>query len=180
MKQFARRICFFAGPGSGKSTLAAKTFAELKIRGYQVEHIPEYIKTWAYSGKKPVSWDQLYVYAKQLHSEDVALRHVSSIVTDSPLLLNNAYAVQYGCKFAELMVACSQKFEEEFPALNFYIARTVPYNSSGRYQTPAEAVAFDEFLLDFLGTRLKGCLHHVRVDQFDEIMKLVENNIQLL
>jgi hypothetical protein len=61
-----RRICLHAGPGSGKSTLAARVFGELKVRGYDVEHVPEYIKTWAHAGRKPESYDQLYVFAKQL------------------------------------------------------------------------------------------------------------------
>jgi adenylate kinase family enzyme len=90
-----RRICLFAGPGSGKSTLAAKIFAALKEQQIQVELINEYIKTWAYTGKVPKSYDQLYVFAKQLNSEDVILRHVPLLITDSPLLLNSAYPLHY-------------------------------------------------------------------------------------
>jgi hypothetical protein len=172
-----RRINFFAGPGAGKSTIAARTFAELKVRGYDVEHVPEYIKTWAYEGKKPISYDQAYVFVKQLHAEDVILRHVDHIVTDSPLLMNNAYSKFYGCKYAENMVAISQAFDRDFPSLNFYIDCTVEYVESGRYQSYEQAVEFDWFLKDFLACNLEGSLIHVRVEDFHVILDIIEANL---
>lgn len=172
-----RRINFYAGPGAGKSTLAARTFAELKIRGYDVEHIPEYIKTWAYMGRKPKSYDQLYVYAKQLHTEDAALQHCKHIVTDSPLLMNNAYASYYGCAYTDHMVQLSQAFDRDFPAINFYIDRSVEYVQHGRYQDLAQAKEFDDFLKDFLSKHLKGWLVHVQVENFDRIMELIEEGL---
>lgn len=173
-----RRINFYAGPGAGKSTLAARTFAELKIRGYDVEHIPEYIKTWAYMGRKPVSYDQLYVYAKQLHTEDAALLHCKHVVTDSPLLMNNAYAGYYGCKFTDHMVSITQSFDRAFPALNLYIDRSVDYVQHGRYQDLTQAKEFDDFLLAFLAKNLQAPYHTVRVDEFGKIMDLIEENIR--
>ena len=169
-----RRICFHAGPGAGKSTLAARTFAELKVRGHNVEHIPEYIKTWAYAGRKPTSYDQLYVYAKQLHAEDAALKHVPLVVTDSPLIMNNAYAAFYGCEFVDPMVNMSRRFEKDFPAVNFFIERSVDYVTDGRYQTYEQAIEFDDHLKAFLAKNLPGPLIPVTVDKFDNIMNCIE------
>jgi len=45
-------INFYAGPGAGKSTTSAKIFAALKDRGECAELIQEYVKTWAWEGKK--------------------------------------------------------------------------------------------------------------------------------
>lgn len=173
-----RRICFHAGPGAGKSTLSARAFAELKVRGHNVEHIPEYIKTWAYAGRKPTSYDQLYVYSKQLHAEDAALKHVPLVVTDSPLIMNNAYAAFYGCDFVDPMVEMSRRFERDFPALNFFIDRTVDYVTDGRYQTYDQAVEFDNHLKAFLAKNLPGTLVPVKVDDFEYIIDRIERAIK--
>jgi len=172
-----RRVNFYAGPGSGKSTLAARTFAELKIRGYDVEHIPEYIKTWAHEGRKPTSYDQLYVFAKQLKSEDVILRNVQTIVTDSPLLMNTAYSALYDFQCADDLIRICQQFDRDFPPLNLFIERTVEYNEKGRYQDYDEAVSFDNFLKGHLSRHLHGDLHYVCVDHFDSMMELIEREI---
>ncbi|CAE7860196.1 folD [Symbiodinium microadriaticum] len=151
-----RRINFFAGPGAGKSTVAARIFSELKIRGFDVEHIPEYIKTWAHENRKPESYDQLYVFAKQLKAEDVILRNVKHIVTDSPLLLNTSYSKLYNFQASDHLIRIAQQFDRDFPPLNLYIERTVDYVDKGRYQSYEQAVDFDNFLLEFLDENLEG------------------------
>lgn len=168
-----RRINFYAGPGAGKSTLAARTFAELKIRGYDVEHIPEYIKTWAHEGRFPTSYDQLYVFAKQLKAEDVILRNVKTIITDSPLLMNTAYSRLYNFQCTQDLVRICQQFDRDFPALNLFIDRTVDYENKGRYQSYEEALNFDKLLLNHLKEHLQGKVIPVRVDKFDEIIDII-------
>jgi hypothetical protein len=168
-----RRICFFAGPGAGKSTLAARVFADLKIRGYDVEHIPEFVKTWAYEGRKPESFDQLYLFAQQLHAEDLALRHVHHVVTDSPVLLSPAYAKLYGFVGVEHLIQLAHLFDSQFPSINFFIERTVAYQGKGRYQTFEEALEFDKLLKSFLRANLQRPLMPVRVDAYDDLMKFL-------
>ena len=172
-----RRVNFYAGPGAGKSTIAARTFAELKIRGHEVEHIPEYIKTWAHEGRVPQSYDQLYVFAKQVKSEDIILRNVPLIVTDSPVLLSTSYAKHQSVPFYEYLVRVAQQFDRDFPPLNLFIERTVDYNGAGRYQNEREAHDFDKYLLEFLGENLIGELHHVKVEEFDQIIEMIEGAI---
>jgi Mg-chelatase subunit ChlD len=172
-----RRICLFAGPGVGKSTTAARVFYELKIKGYDIELIQEYVKTWAHQGKTPVSYDQNYLFSKQLKSEDEALRKLQLVVTDSPLLLNAAYAHHNEFPGSENLIATAQKFDNEFLPLNLFIDRTVDYVEKGRYQDLAQALQFDEYLLDFLNKRLTHSLQHVTVNNFDQILSLIEENI---
>ncbi len=169
-----RRVNFYAGPGCGKSTLAARVFAELKIRGCDVEHIPEYVKTMAHEGRVPKSYDQLYIFAKQVKAEDVILRNVSCIVTDSPILMNTAYSTKYGFKCAPELVRMAQQFDRDFPAINFYIDRTVDYIDKGRYQNYDQAVEFDKFLLEFLDKNLESELVHVKVEDFDLIVGAIQ------
>jgi nicotinamide riboside kinase len=91
-----RRISLFGGAGSGKTTMAARLFADLKMLGWDVEHIQEYIKARAYEKRFPTSFDQVYVFGNQLHREDRLLHHVNLVVTDSPVLMNLAYARHTG------------------------------------------------------------------------------------
>lgn len=168
-----RRLNFFAGPGAGKSTLAARTFAELKIRGYDVEHIPEYIKTWAHEGRSPTSYDQLYVFAKQLKAEDVILRNVQTIVTDSPLLMNTAYSRLYNFQCSQDLIKICQQFDKDFPPLNLFIERTVDYVEKGRFQNHQEAVDFDVFLKKHLEEHLQGNVISVHVNKFDQIIDTI-------
>lgn len=172
-----RRICMYGGPGSGKSTVSARIFSEMKMRGFDVEHISEYIKTWAHENRKPQSYDQLYVFAKQLKSEDVILRNVDHIVTDSPLLMNTAYANLYNFGPVEHIINLAKQFDRDFPALNFFIERTVDYVDKGRYQSWEQAVEFDKFLLDFLDEHLEGELIKITVEDFWETCATVEERL---
>lgn len=174
-----RRISFFAGPGAGKSTMAARTFGELKLRGFDVEHIPEYVKTWAYMGQKPQSYDQLYIFSKQLHAEDVALRHVEHVVTDSPVLMNAAYAAYYGFGPVDNLIGLSKAFDQEFPSLNFFIGRTVPYVSHGRYQDEKQAQDFDRFLMEFLVKNLSnGDFHITTVEEYKSNLDFIVKELK--
>jgi len=173
-----RRINFYAGPGAGKSTLAARTFAELKIRGHDVEHVPEFVKTMAHEGRFPQSYDQIHIFGEQVHREDIALRHVETVVTDCPILMCCAYAEFYSAPgFAET-TKIARQFDLDFPALNLYIDRTVEYISKGRFQDGEQAVEFDQKLLDFLAENLHGPLVHVQVENFDLMLEEIENKLR--
>jgi len=83
-----RRICLFGGPGCGKSTTAAYVYSQLKRLGCSVELIQEYVKAWAYEKREVTSFDQVYLLAKQIRMEDLALRNgVKFVVTDSPVYM---------------------------------------------------------------------------------------------
>jgi hypothetical protein len=161
------------------STLAPRIFVDLKIRGYSVELVREWIKMWAYEGRVPQSHDQQFVFSNQLHEEDVFLRHVPLIVSDSPLLMNNAYSKFYGYPHVAPMILQSQKFDREYPALNFFIDRTVTYRQEGRYQNIDQAVEFDVFLLNFLKEYLEGSLIHISVDDFEDVMSMIERVLRM-
>lgn len=174
MSKAIRRICLFGGPGLGKSTLATKIFFTLKEKNHNVELVSEFIKTWAHEGRKPQSYDQVYVFGKQLHSEDVVLRHVPIVITDSPILLSSAYSMFYGFGGSEHLTAIARQFELDFPSLNLFIERTVEYQQSGRYQNYDKAVEFDGFLQEYLENNLESKAHSVRLDKFEDIMSMIE------
>lgn len=170
-----RRINFFAGPGAGKSTVAARTFAEMKIRGYDCEHVAEFVKTMAHEGRFPQSYDQIHIFGEQIHREDIALRHVDFIVTDCPLFMCCAYARFYKSPGAVHLAEIASGFEKDFPSLNFYLERTVDYNTKGRYQNLDQAREFDDHLTGFMKIYLVDNWKRIKVDDFEDICAEIES-----
>jgi hypothetical protein len=118
-----RRVNFYAGPGTGKSTTACDVFAKLKNKviheklDIQVELVQEYVKSWAWEGRKPKGFDQVYICAQQMRREEIPLRNgVNLIVTDSPLLMQCAYAAKYTHTYSEDIVNIVNEFEKQYPA----------------------------------------------------------------
>ena len=144
-----KRINLFSGPGGGKSTVAANVYSTLRSKGIDIELVPEYIKTWAYEDKKCVSFDQLYIFSKQLRSEDLLLRSgVKHIVSDSPLLMQLAYVKKYAvAPILDDLLSIHDRFEEKYPSLNIWLDRIgVPYQENGRYEDYPAALVMDEMI----------------------------------
>jgi len=154
------RINFFSGPGAGKSVVAAKTFVELKTKGFNVELVHEYIKTWAYQKLVPKSFDQYYIFGKQLHSEDVLLSNgVQHIVSDSPLFMQLSYIQRSGNNYLPLLEA-AQEFESKYPSVNIFLDRSgLPYQSIGRYENEIQASDMDD--------RIKSILNKHSIPYFE-------------
>lgn len=170
-----RRICIYGGPGSGKSSSASRIYSELKVQHRDVELVREWIKEWAYLGRKPISYDQVFAFGNQIHREDIVLRHVDFIVTDCPLLMCCAYAKYYGAFGANSLIDIAMDFERDFPAINFYLERTVDYNDKGRYQNLDQAKEFDEHLTSFMTKYLDDNWKRVKVDDFEDICEKIES-----
>jgi nicotinamide riboside kinase len=133
----ARRICLYAGGGAGKSTTAAWLFSELKRSGYSIELVVEYVKALAWQDRRPQSFDQCYLFGKQLHYEDRILRsNCQLIVTDSPVLLSSVYARLFAenTEIAGPLETLALIFEKQFPSINIFLERgDKPYKLDGRW-----------------------------------------------
>jgi hypothetical protein len=153
-----RRLNFYSGPGTGKTTTSSDVFAKLKNRvihggmDIQVELVQEYIKNWAWEGRKPIGFDQVYVCAKQMRREEIPLRNgVDLIVTDSPLLMQCAYARKYNVPCWEHLVGAVEEFEKVYPSFHIFLERgDRPYVAKGRFQTTEEAKQMDEYIKGML------------------------------
>lgn len=149
-----RRIELYGGPGSGKSSLTAWLFARLKMQGVNVEHVQEFIKSWAFTGKTPISWDQVYVTGHQLHREDIILRSSPDIIliSESPIFLGACYAKKFCCPCWEQLVVIACMFETHFPATNIFINREdMPYVPEARFENNEEAKQMDTFIKEEMG-----------------------------
>jgi nicotinamide riboside kinase len=150
-----KRICFAGGPGVGKSTLATCIFSELKSRDYDVEYVGEYVKQMAYEGRVPQSYDQLNIFATQIHWEDTILRHVPLIVCECPPLLTVFYARMLGFPCWKELLGIAMEWERTHPALNYFIQRSFEYKPKGRFQTLEEAQKLDKDMAMFLAEQIE-------------------------
>jgi len=133
------RINLFGGPGSGKSTTAARVFSELKEKKTSIEHVGEYVKSWAYQRRTIKKFDQVYLFAKQQQYEYRYLScGVKNIITDSPCFLSYIYGAKYNedPKIANALLQLSKIYDEDYPSVNIFIHRgEKDYVPEGRYQT---------------------------------------------
>lgn len=148
------RINIFGGPCTGKSTLSAYIFAKLKEEGYTIELVTEFVKMWAYQKRLPQSLDQIYILAKQLHSEDSFLsRGVGAVITDSPVLLTAVYCKVYGGNdlLSEDLERMSKHLDRKYRTYNIFIERDIEnYNTEGRYQSLEDAIKIDNSIKEIL------------------------------
>lgn len=148
-------INLFAGSGSGKSTTAALLFGNMKLRGLTAELVREYVKTWAWSGKKVEAMDQLYLLGKQTNYEKTLYGKVDYIVTDSPVLLCGIYEEywSHGQKTYAARAALSyldHAKEKGIEHINYFINRKKPFDPRGRYETAEQAREVDKYMKNYL------------------------------
>jgi len=153
-----RRVNFYGGPGLGKTTTASHIFARLKNTiihnnlPTQIELVQEYVKNWAWEGRKPKGFDQVYICAQQMRKEEIPLRNgVDFIVTDSPLLMQCAYARKFNVPCWESLVECVRSFEKSYPSVDILLDRgDRPYLAKGRFSSYEEAKIMDQYIKNML------------------------------
>lgn len=172
-----RRICFYGGPGTGKSTIAPDLCGAMKKRSWSVEEAREVIKLRAYKGDFPKGFEQLHIFANQLHEEEKwLLAGVEYTISDSPVLMNASYSKLYGFEGWEDIVRLSEKFEKAYPAFNFYLPRRFDYQQEGRYQTEEQAKEVDEMIKEKMHAHLPADSLYFNVFELEDILKIIEEN----
>lgn len=139
-------INLLGGSGLGKSTTAAALFAEMKMKGFHVELVTEFVKNWAWQGRIPTGFDQVYLFGKQAQSESRLYHKVDFIVTDSPLLLSGFYE-QYHLKreivFPAIVNFLKYAKENNIFHKNFLLTRNKSFDPRGRFETEEQAKTVD-------------------------------------
>jgi hypothetical protein len=183
MYKMVRRICFYAGGGSGKSTTAAWLFSELKRAGCSIELVTEYVKALAWQNLRPTSFDQCYLFGKQLHYEDRVLKSgCNLIVTDSPVLLSSIYARLFADppEMSEPLEKLALIYEKSYPSVNIFLERgDKDYKMHGRWGDIDGAKRVDG--------EIRGTLDRLGLEyeifnwkQPQQILKYVQDKVKLV
>lgn len=154
-----RRISLWGAPGTGKSVLSAWLFASLKIAGYNIQFVEEQVKKWAFQKRPILSFDQMFLTASQVSSEDELLRNgVPYIITDCPIMISYFYSRRNKLDYAPLILELGRHVEKVYPSINILLERDVPYQTQGRYETEEQANILDGEMLEFLEEEYKDLI----------------------
>lgn len=167
------RFNLLGGPGAGKSETALRLAADIKHDLRSVEHVGEYVKSWAYQKRTVEKFDQVYIFGKQHQYE---YRFISSgvknIITDSPVFLSSVYAPS---ELALPLTALCMAYDREFPSMNIFIQRgDKPYLQAGRWQTKDEALELDKRIFDMAQTYCTKVGVPFRIYKFQEYDKILD------
>lgn len=145
-----RRVCLFAGPGAGKSTTAHWIMWRLKSLGMNAEMSREWIKRWAYAGRQMDRvLDQVIVMGGQVNEESEALGTGCIVVTDSPILLQAAYAEHQ--QDIERAGIIERYLQGLYPTCNIFLQRgSRSFYQRGRWENAGVAGAKDIAVLELL------------------------------
>lgn len=149
-------INLYGGPGSGKSTSAAYLYYLLKCAGQNVELVREYVKDWAWEGRKFNAYDEIYFLGKQVRHESMLFGKVDYIVTDAPVFMTAYYANLYcSAQLAQGVEAAALAFYQQTQVdghqhIHLYLKRTKTYKAEGRYQNEDQALTMDAEIQEYL------------------------------
>lgn len=165
-------INLFGSSGSGKSTTALGLAYQLKMQGYKVELVTEWIKEKIFSEDFSVMKDQLYIFAKQRRKQFILQdKGLDFIITDSPLVLSSFYGRKYNTIDSLIESVIFNEFSK-FNNLNFFLKRTHPFDPVGRMETEEQSDEDSKIMSDFLRTHVD----FETIDQpekADQILKLL-------
>jgi len=143
-------INIITGSGAGKTTTAAGIFYEMKKQGISCEYVQEWVKQWAWSGRKIVEEDQPTIFENQYKKEALLYGKVDYIITDSPYILSPIYEQFYFGTNHTKEPALNALKEDVANHQFFILNRTKPFKSEGRYETEEQAIKVDLAVKQFL------------------------------
>ena len=132
-------INLLGSSGSGKSTSALGLGYQLKILGYKVENITEWVKEEIFAENFSIVKDQIYIFGKQRRKQLILEdKGLDFIVTDCPLILSYYYGFKYNTSDQHLDALIFKEFNR-FDNVNFFLKRTVPFETLGRMETEEQS-----------------------------------------
>lgn len=148
-----RVINLLGGSGIGKSTTAAGLYYAMKLRGYHVELVREYVKNWMWEERRIGEYDQFYIASQQAKAEYTLYGKVDWVITDSPMLLAPIYEEHYSPPgtIRQSVINLMKKAEVNgVEHINIMLKRNKKFDKRGRRETLKEAKMIDKSVLKFL------------------------------
>ena len=111
--------------------------------------VREYVKNWAWEGRKFSVYDEIYFLGKQVRHESMLFGKVDWIVTDAPVYMTAYYATLYCTEqLAHGVMGAAQAFYQQakndgHKHLHIILNRNKPYAADGRYQNEEDALKID-------------------------------------
>jgi nicotinamide riboside kinase len=136
-------INLFGAPHSGKSVAAAGLYYNLKVKKKHCEMVREYIKNWVWEGRKPNTFDQPYIFGKQLKYESMLYNKVDYVITDSPFILAAYYEKLY--ENVQIVQPAALEFlkhaqTKDVEYLNFWLPTVEEIDERGREWTDSSMI----------------------------------------
>ena len=152
----------------------------MKKRGLEVELVNEYVKKWAWTGRKVGALDQVYIFGKQAKSEHDLYGKVEYIITDSPLLLSPIYEKYYssdGESIVEpsVLAHIEKAGDNGVRHINYLIPRTKPFNPKGRFETEETAKEIDRLVEKYLLELDIPFIQLTSVESDDKIQEILKD-----
>lgn len=142
----AKIVNIVSGPGSGKTVTAALLFAELKMRGFVVEYVPEYAKRLIWLKDFDTLNNQHYVSTEQYKLLKAMVSEVDYIVTDGSLLHGLYYNGTNPDNTSNVLRTHRKilSYYSEFENITLFLTRgKFNYEQAGRQQNEIEAKIVD-------------------------------------
>lgn len=142
-------LTLYGGPSTGKSTSSAFIFGWLKMHGHSAELAREYVKKWAWEGRKISGLHEFYFVGKQINEESQYLGKVDYVISDKPLIMDILYARRYATPTIAAGIEASVRSyyaavkEAGHEHLHVVLRRSKPYDARGRYEDEATARQMD-------------------------------------
>jgi hypothetical protein len=146
-------INLISSPGCGKSVFAALIFAELKMKGYTVEYVPEYVKSLVWKGDLQTIHNQYYVSTQQYVLLKAVDGKVDYIVTDGSLFLGLYYNRHWKENVCDVhkTEAKIKGYLSEFNNHYIFLKRgDFKYEQAGRLHTEEESAMIQDELKSLL------------------------------
>ena len=146
-------ISLLGGSGLGKSTTAALLYGEMKRKQLSCELVREFVKDWAWEGKKPDALGQSIIYGRQLERESLLYGKVDYIITDSPLMLSGIYRNFFfgsTCVSHLFLRDIEEAKKKNVKHINFLLERKKAFSTEGRFEDEATAIQVDVAVKEFL------------------------------
>lgn len=146
-------INYFGGPGVGKSVAMAKTFTDLKVRGYNVEMLSEVAKQFIYEDRMNAVSNDYYLVARVNYLLSCLNDKVDIVVMDGSILNTNIYSKWNG-KYSENFGNVVTSLFYDYDNISIYLTRDTEFKSGeGRIHSEEESKTLDKLIEEELKLR---------------------------